>query len=124
MININSPKGVLRTFWYAITGLAHAIYVERNLKVHFLAMLGVSVMAAITNCSAIEWSILLLCFAVVIGLETMNTAVEKTCDFTTTYHSTEIKIIKDVAAGAVFFASICSALIGGIILLPKLINLI
>ena len=64
---------------------------------------------------------LILCFALVIGLETMNTAVEKSCDFTTTYHSHEIRVIKDVAAGAVFFASICSAAIGVIILLPKIL---
>jgi len=114
----------LISFWYAITGLAHALYVERNLKLHFLAMMIVSSLAFLTHCSATEWCLLLLCFAVVVGLETMNTAVEKTCDFTTTYHSTEIKIIKDVAAGAVFFASVCSAVIGGIILLPKILNLL
>jgi diacylglycerol kinase len=77
-----------------------------------------------TQCSAIEWSLLILCFSVVIGLETMNTALEKNCDMTTTYYSREIRIIKDVAAGAVFFASVCSAVIGSIILLPKILELI
>lgn len=114
----------LKSFYYAMTGLAHAIYVERNMKLHFMALATVCIMASITHCSTIEWSILILCFAVVIGLETMNTAVEKTCDFTTTYHSHEIRIIKDVAAGAVFFASVCSAIIGLIILSPKIIELI
>lgn len=117
MINIKS-------FWYAITGLAHALYIERNLKIHFLALTLVCIAAGVTHCNPIEWSILILCFALVIGLETMNTAVEKSCDFTTTYYSSEIKIIKDVAAGAVFFASICSAVIGAIILLPKILELI
>lgn len=117
MINIKS-------FWYAITGLAHALYIERNLKIHFVALAAVCAIAGITQCNSIEWSILILCFAVVIGLETMNTAVEKKCDMTTTYYSTEIRIIKDVAAGAVFFASLCSAVIGAIILLPKLIQLL
>ncbi len=117
MINIKS-------FWYAITGLAHALYIERNLKIHFVALATVCILAGITHCNSIEWSILILCFAVVIGLETMNTAVEKSCDMTTTYYSTEIKVIKDVAAGAVFFASVCSAIIGAIILLPKILELI
>jgi len=107
-----------------MTGLAHALYMERNMKLHFIALAMVCTTAGLTHCSTIEWSILILCFAVVIGLETMNTAVEKTCDFTTTYHSQEIRIIKDVAAGAVLFASICSAIIGLIILSPKLIALI
>jgi len=117
MINIKS-------FWCAITGLAHALYIERNLKIHFAALTVVCITAGVTHCNAVEWSLLILCFAVVIGLETMNTAVEKNCDMTTTYYSTEIRIIKDVAAGAVFFASICSAVIGAIILLPKILNLL
>lgn len=117
MINIKS-------FWFAISGLAHALYIERNMKLHFLALFIVCVTAAITNCNAIEWSLLILCFSVVIGLETMNTAIEKNCDMTTTYYSREIRIIKDVAAGAVFFASVCSAVIGLIILLPKVLELI
>ena len=116
MINIKS-------FWFAITGLAHALYVERNMKIHFLALFVVCILAAITHCSSIEWSLLILCFSVVIGLETMNTAIEKNCDMTTTYYSREIRIIKDVAAGAVFFASVCSAAIGLIILAPKILEL-
>lgn len=117
MINIKS-------FWFAITGLVHAIYIERNLKIHFGALIVVCITAGITHCTPIEWSLLILCFSVVIGLETMNTAIEKNCDMTTTYYSSEIRIIKDVAAGAVFFASVCSAVIGCIILLPKILELI
>src|SRR5690606_29050503 len=117
MINIKS-------FWFAITGLAHALNSERNMKLHFLALLIVCIAAGITRCSPIEWSLLILCFSVVIGLETMNTAIEKNCDMTTTYYSREIRMIKDVAAGAVFFSSLCSAVIGLIILLPKILKLI
>ncbi len=114
----------LKSFWFALTGLAHALYIERNLKVHFATLILVCIGAGLTHCSIIEWSVLILCFAVVIGLETMNTAVEKSCDMTTTYYSREIRIIKDIAAGAVLFASICSAIIGLIILLPKILELI
>lgn len=115
---------IIRSFWFAITGLAHALYAERNMKIHFLALFIVCILAAITHCSGVEWSLLILCFSVVIGLETMNTAIEKSCDMTTTYYSREIRIIKDVAAGAVFFASVCSAAIGLIILVPKIIELL
>lgn len=114
---------ILNSFWSAMNGLALAIYAERNMKLHFFALLIVCVLAAITHCNAVEWSLLILCFSVVIGLETMNTAIEKNCDMTTTYYSREIRIIKDVAAGAVFFASLCSAAIGLIILLPKILEL-
>lgn len=116
-------QNILSSFGRALTGLLHALSLERNLKIHFVALISVCIMATLTNCNSIEWSILILCFSVVIGLETMNTAVEKNCDMTTTYYSKEIKNIKDVAAGAVFFASLCSLAIGAIILLPKLLKL-
>ena len=111
----------IKSFWNAINGLTHTVYTERNMKVHFFVMLVVCITAALTHCNAIEWSLLLMCFAVVISLEEMNTAIEKSCNMTTTDYNNEIRIIKDVAAGAVLFASICSALVGLIILLPKIL---
>jgi diacylglycerol kinase len=53
----------------------------------------------------------------------INSALEKLCDTVQpTYHPV-IKIVKDVSAGAVLFASIISVAIAAIIFLPKIFSL-
>jgi hypothetical protein len=50
----------------------------------------------------------------------INSAIERYCDLITTDFHPGIKIIKDVAAGAVLVASITSLIIGLIIFIPAL----
>lgn len=52
--------------------------------------------------------------------EMINTAIEKSMDLISLEKHPQIKIIKDIAAGAVLVASICSAIVGSVIFLPKL----
>jgi diacylglycerol kinase (ATP) len=51
------------------------------------------------------------------SIEGLNTAVEKIADFIHNYHE-RIGFIKDIAAGAVFFAGITAIIIGLIIYVP------
>ena len=55
--------------------------------------------------------ILLVCFLVLIA-ETINTAIEKICDFVEPNFNKKIGIIKDIAAGAVILASLLSIIVG------------
>ena len=71
-----------------------------------------------------EWIIVLICIAMVIGFEMLNTAIETLCNMVQEEYHPLIKIIKDVAAAAVLWVSIISVIIGLIIFLPKLISLI
>lgn len=63
----------------------------------------------------------LFCIALVTGLEMVNTALERVCAMLSTEYHPMIKIIKDVAAGAVWWASIFCIIIGVIIFLPYLV---
>ena len=58
----------------------------------------------------------------VITLEMMNTAIEKLCDMVQPDKHPEVKIIKDIAAGAVLVAAVCSVIIGAFIFLPVVIQ--
>ncbi len=61
------------------------------------------------------------CTALVLGLEIINTAIEKLSDvFTTSVHPL-IKQVKDIAAGAVLLVSIISLVTGCIIFIPRII---
>ncbi|MNE58282.1 Prokaryotic diacylglycerol kinase [compost metagenome] len=52
------------------------------------------------------------------SIEGLNTAVEKIADFIHPNYHERIGFIKDIAAGAVFFAAITAIIIGLIIYLP------
>jgi diacylglycerol kinase (ATP) len=53
------------------------------------------------------------------SIEGLNTAVEEIADFVHPDFHNKIGFIKDVAAGAVFFAAITAIIIGCIIYIPK-----
>ena len=72
--------------------------------------------------SRIEWCLVIFCIALVISLEMVNTALERVCAMLSTEYHPIVKIIKDVAAGAVWWASICCIITGAIIFFPYVIS--
>ena len=98
------------------------IYVYIKIEI-FIAIL-TSVLGFILEISIIEWGIIVLNFGLVLGLEMVNTAIERTVDLVTKDYYELAKNAKDVAAGAVLIASMFSFVIGIIIFLPKIIELI
>jgi len=56
----------------------------------------------------------------VLSVEGLNTAVECTCDRISLAYSEQIRVAKDVAAGAVLLSSIAAALIGMLTFWPYL----
>ena len=105
----------LKSFIYAIHGLWSGIADQRNLKFQLgvaVIVVGAGFQLSIT---AIEWSIILLCIAMVIGLELVNTALENLVDLVTLERKPLAGKIKDIAAGAVLIVSVLSVIIGVII---------
>ena len=66
-----------------------------------------------------EWLFQTLAIGLVLSIEGLNTAVEKVADFIHPEYHTKIGFIKDIAAGAVFFAAMTAIAIGLMIYLPK-----
>jgi len=73
------------------------------------------------NITAMEWMIVSICIAMVVFAELVNTALEKLADVVQKDHHPEIKLVKDIAAGAVLVLAIASLVTGSIIFLPKII---
>lgn len=116
-------KKIIKSFKYAIEGIQEGIKDEQNMKVHMFIMLLVIIAGIILKISKIEWAICIILFAFVISLELINTAIENTIDLITLEKNEKAKIAKDTAAGAVLISAICSAIIGLIIFVPKIITL-
>ncbi len=126
-LNYNSNKG-MTSFFIAVKYAAIGIYTffiqERNAKIQFFIAILTLFLSWWLHISNIEWILVLLCMMLVIGLEMMNTAIEKICNHITPNFHPNIKIIKDIAAGAVLWAACCSVIIGCIIFIPKITHYI
>jgi len=111
----------LKSFIYAIHGIWSAIADQRNLKFQ----LGVAIIVVgagfYLGIASMEWCVILLCIALVIGLELVNTALENLVDLVTMERNPLAGKIKDIAAGAVLIVSIISLIIGLIIFRKYLI---
>lgn len=66
-----------------------------------------------------EWMFQTLAIGLVLSVEGLNTAVEKVADFIHPEFHKRIGFIKDIAAGAVFFAAMTAIVIGCLIYIPK-----
>jgi len=69
-------------------------------------------------------AILILVIVFVLGLELLNSQIERVCDFVCPETDGEIRAIKDISAGAVLLSSIGAAIIGILILGPPLIEIL
>ncbi len=115
-------RGLFASFKYAIAGIWRAFKQERNLKIHALAILAVVALGLCLDIERLEWLVLLLTIALVVGLELLNTAVEALVDLVTEEYRHFAAIAKNVAAGAVLFCAFVAVIIGLIIFIPYLSN--
>ena len=117
-------QSLLKSFGNAFAGIGYFFTNDRNGKIHMAITLIVLAAGLAFKIVAIEWMLILFCIALVIGLEMLNSALEKICDMVQpNYHAT-VKIIKDISAGAVLVATIISIIIGIFIFLPKALLLL
>lgn len=84
----------------------------------------VIVLASLLHVSLMEWCLLLILFGMVLAAELINTAIEAVVDLATPGKHPLAKLAKDTAAGAVLVTALIAAIVGLIILGPKLIWLI
>lgn len=115
---------LLSSFAHAFDGVITGLRAERNMIVHFGAMVVVVVFGVILHISAAEWIVCVMLFALVMALELVNTAVETAVDLCTDAYDPRAKIAKDTAAGAVLVAAVGAAIIGCVIFLPKLLQIV
>ncbi|MEH6406198.1 MAG: diacylglycerol kinase family protein [Leeuwenhoekiella sp.] len=105
-------------FKYAFKGAWLLIRNEPSVQVQFSIALIVTIAGFYFNITRTEWILQLLAIGLVMGIEGLNTAVEKIADFIHPEFHAKIGTIKDVAAGAVTFAAIIAAIIGFIVYSP------
>ena len=110
----------LRSFLFALRGLKDCLLHEKNFRIQFAIALLTAVAGFFFTISYLEWLAILICFAIILSLEIINSAIEKLCDLVDSTFNTSVKRIKDMAAAAVLISAIITFIIGCIIFLPKI----
>jgi diacylglycerol kinase len=112
-----------KSFHYASKGIRHTWTYEQNFRIHIVLAVVVFFVAQLLRVPLFEQAILVVVIGAVIGLELINTALEHMVDLVVQTYDERAKIIKDVAAGAVFAFALTAAIVGSMILIPRFIDL-
>ncbi|HEY5689787.1 MAG TPA: diacylglycerol kinase family protein [Yeosuana sp.] len=110
----------LKSVGFAFRGTYFLLKTEASIQVQFGIFLLLTVLGFYFNISTAEWLIQYLAISIVMSIEAINTAVEELANFIHPEKHKKIGLIKDIAAGAVFIASIFAVIIGLIIYIPKI----
>jgi diacylglycerol kinase len=116
-------KGRKQSFRNAFRGLNFAIRTQKNAQIHLAATVLVVTISLGLKVSLIEFAIILFCVAIVWITEIFNTALETLVDLCSPEYHPLAKISKDLSAAAVLISALFSAVIGLIILIPRIYQL-
>ncbi|NMH24589.1 diacylglycerol kinase family protein [Flavobacterium solisilvae] len=111
--------GRLKSIGFAFKGAFKLITTEHSVMVQFTIALLLIIAGFVFEISREEWMMQILAFGLVLGIESLNTAIEKIADFIHPEFHNKIGFIKDIAAGAVLFAALAAIAIGLLIYVPK-----
>ncbi len=115
---------LIRSMLNAWRGIKYSFTTQTNFKIHLLLSAIVLTAGIWLNISTIEWMVVFICIAVVLTTELLNTAIEKLADVVHLEIHPGIKLVKDIAAGAVLVCAIVSFVIATIVFLPKILHLV
>ena len=115
-------KNYVKSFGHALSGFKSFYKVESNAYFHTIAAIVVIVLGIALEITLHDWLWLSLAIGLVFLSEMFNSAIEELCNLHTEEINPQIKIIKDVSAGAVLIAAVLSLIIGVIIFKPYLFN--
>ena len=115
--------GRLKSMGFALKGAIKLITTEHSVMVQSSLAVLMIIAGFVFNITNVEWMFQILAFGLVLSVEGLNTAVEKIADFIHPEYHERIGFIKDIAAGAVFFAAMTAIAIGCIIYIPHVSKL-
>ncbi len=103
---------LIRSFGYAIRGVALLVKLQANARIHALATGVVVVLGFVFGLERWEWAAVAGAIGLVWAAEGMNTAIEALTDLVSPGEHPLAGRAKDIAAGAVLCAAIAAVVIG------------
>jgi diacylglycerol kinase (ATP) len=117
-------NALLKSFGYAVTGIRYVLRYERNARAHLVLAILALLLGLELRVSDVQLASIFFAIIIVFLAEIINTAFEKTLDIISPDHHPQVKIIKDMAAGAVLVAASGAVIIGLVIYVPYLVRLL
>ena len=119
-----SLKSRLESFRFALNGLLLLLKNEHNSRIHLLAAIIAIVMGIIMKIDHYEWSLLIIVIGAVFLTELLNSSIESLADLIDPEFNELIMRAKDYSAAAVLISAIVAIVVGGLIFIPKFLDLI
>lgn len=114
---------LLKSFVYALQGMAMLVRTQPNARIHLLATLLVCGAGFYFGLSRMEWLWVVVAMVLVWSAEAFNTAVEQLADTLHPEQHPGIGRAKDAAAAGVLIAAMGAAVIGVLVFLPHFIHM-
>ena len=118
-VAIAIPTIRIRGIGIAFRGAYLLAKTESSIQIQLVIAVLVTLAGFYYNISNTEWILQRLAISLDLGVEGLNTAIEKMSDYTQPEFDNKIGFIKDVSAGAVMWVSIGAVITGLIIYIPK-----
>lgn len=114
----------LIAFRDAFRGVAWMLREEPHTRFHVVAALGVVIGGAAFRVPLESWAALIFAITLVILAETLNTAVEAVLDLVKPERHPLVRVVKDLAAGAVLVAATGATVIALLVFVPEVVALV
>lgn len=119
----NEKESFIQNRWrsmrYAIRGLLLLLKTESAIQVHFTLAAIFVFLGLYFQISPFAWTFQFMVFGLILSVESLNTGIEKICDFIHPDFHDRIGFIKDISAGAVTFAVLFGYIALGFIYLNR-----
>ena len=112
------------SFKFAFNGLLLLLKNEHNSRIHFLAAIVAITMGIILGLNHYEWSLLIIVIGIVFLTELLNSSLESLADLIDPEWNELIMKAKDYSAAAVLISAIVAIVVGGLIFIPKILDLL
>ena len=114
----------LKSFAHAWNGIRILFGEETNARIHVVIGAVVLLMGLLFNIDRFEWLAILGTIGLVLITEAVNTAIERLSNHVTPERHPQIKVVKDLAAGAVLISAVIAVLVGIIVFGEKIAGLL
>jgi diacylglycerol kinase len=115
-----AQKGFMPGAKHAWHGVLHVVRHERNARIHLMFAVAALLLGVLLKVSNAELAAVFFAVIIVFLAEMFNTAIERTLDLVEPNEHADVKIIKDMSAGAVLLASVAAVMVGAAIFVPAL----
>ena len=124
VVPLRRVRRIVRSFGYAFEGLATIVRTQPNFWVHVFAACLALVLGVLLHLSPVELAIIVLCIALVLVVEAVNSGIETMCDLISPGHHPLIKRAKDISAAAVLISAAAAVVVALLLFGSRLASLL